>query len=48
MSMQDLIACESSATYLLTGLPHAGLYNYNGRQIEPFSYEMVCGEINTA
>ena len=30
------MACESSATYLLTGLPHAGLYNYNGRYIELF------------
>ena len=27
---------ESSATYFLTRLPHAGLYNYNGRQIELF------------
>ena len=31
-----LMAYESSTTYLLTGLPHAGLYNYNGRQIELF------------
>ena len=31
-----LMACESLTTYLLTGLPHAGLYNYNGRQIELF------------
>ena len=31
-----LMACESSTTYLLTGLPRAGLYNYNGRQIELF------------
>ena len=30
------MACESSAIYLLTGLPHAGLYNYNGRQIKLF------------
>ena len=30
------MACESSTTYLLTGLPHAGLYNYNGRHIELF------------
>ena len=30
------MACESSTTYLLTGLPRAGLYNYNGRQIELF------------
>ena len=27
---------ESSAIYLLTGLVHAGLYYYNGRQIELF------------
>ena len=27
---------ESSTTYSLTRLPHAGLYNYNGRQIELF------------
>ena len=31
-----LMANASSATYLLTRLPHAGLYNYNGRQIELF------------
>ena len=31
-----LMAYESSTTYLLTRLPHAGLYNYNGRQIELF------------
>ena len=30
------MACESLATYLLTELPHAGLYNHNGRQIELF------------
>ena len=30
------MACESSTTYLLTGSSHAGLYNYNGRQIELF------------
>ena len=30
------MACESSATYLLTGLPRAGLYNYNVREIELF------------
>ena len=30
------MAYESSATYLFTRLPHAGLYNYNGRQIELF------------
>ena len=28
------MACESSTTYLLTGLPQAGLYNYNARQTE--------------
>ena len=28
------MAYESSATYLLTGLSHAGLYNYNARQID--------------
>ena len=27
---------ESSTTYLLTGLPHAGLYNYNRRRTELF------------
>ena len=27
---------ETSTTYSLTRLPHAGLYNYNGRQIELF------------
>ena len=27
---------ESSAIYLLTGLVYAGLYYYNGRQIELF------------
>ena len=30
------MACKSSTTYLLTGLLHAGPYNYNGRQIEFF------------
>ena len=40
---------EILATYLLTILPHAGLYNYNGRQIrKTFSYEIVCGWINRA
>ena len=34
--MLFLMACESSTTYLLTGSPHAGLYNYNGRQIKLF------------
>ena len=27
---------ESSTTYLLTRLPHAGLHKHNGRQIELF------------
>ena len=35
------MAYSSSATYLLTKLSHAGLYDYNGRQIELFLYEMV-------
>ena len=30
------MAYVSSTTYLLTKLTHAGLYNYNGRQIELF------------
>ena len=30
------MAYASSTAYLLTKLPYAGLYNYNGRQIEPF------------
>ena len=30
------MAYESSAIYLLTRLSHAGLYNYNERQIELF------------
>ena len=29
-----LMAYQSSTTYLLTRLKYAGLYNYNGRQIE--------------
>ena len=28
-----LMAYESSTTYLLTRLPHASLYYYNGKQI---------------
>ena len=28
------MASASSTTHLLTKLPHAGLYNYNGRKIE--------------
>ena len=31
-----LKAYASSATHLLTQLPYAGLYRYNGRQIELF------------
>ena len=31
-----LIAYASSTTCLLTKLPHAGVYNYNGREIELF------------
>ena len=30
------MVCESSTRYVLTGSPHAGLCNYNGRQIELF------------
>ena len=30
------MACESSLTYLVTGLPHTGLYNYNGVRIKHF------------
>ena len=30
------MALESSTTNLLTRLTHAGLYNYNGRQIKLF------------
>ena len=35
-----LMACENSTTYLLTGLSHAGLHNYNGRQIELFHMKL--------
>ena len=31
------MAYASSTAYLLTRLPHAGLYNYNGTQIELFN-----------
>ena len=31
-----LMPYERSATYFLTRLPHAGLYNHNGKQIELF------------
>ena len=34
-----LMAYASSATYLLTRLPHAGLHNWNSNIT--FSYEMV-------
>ena len=39
------MAYASSATYyLLTGLPNAGLYNYNGRKIELFHMKWFnCG-----
>ena len=30
------VAYASSTTYLLTRLSHAGLYNYNGRQMKLF------------
>ena len=30
------MAYGTSTIYLLTKLPHAGLYKYNGRQIELF------------
>ena len=34
----------SSATYLLTKFPHAGLNNYNGRQKERFYMKWLnCG-----
>ena len=36
-----LMACENSTTYLLTGLSHAGLHNYNGRQIELFHMKNI-------
>ena len=40
------MAYVSSTTYLLTRLPHTGLYNYNGRQIELFHKKWVnCGYI---
>ena len=37
LSVQDFNGLWNSTTYLLTELPHAGLYNYNGRQIELFN-----------
>ena len=36
------MAYKSSTKYLWTRLLYAGLYNYNGRQIELFSYEIGC------
>ena len=46
LSMLNFNGLCSSATYLLTRLPHRGLYNYNGRQIElfhlkRFNYEYI-------
>ena len=39
----------SSATFLLTRLPHAGLYNYDGSHIELFHMKWFnCGKINRA
>ena len=38
------MAFASSTTYLLTRLPHTGVYNYNGRQIELFNLKWFnCG-----
>ena len=37
------MAYASSTTYLLTRLPYAGLYNYNGRQIELFHLKWFYG-----
>ena len=37
------MAYASSTTYLLTKLPRAGLYNYNGRQIELFHMKWFNG-----
>ena len=39
-----LMVYPSSTTYLLPRLPHTGLYNYNGRQIELFHMKWLnCG-----
>ena len=35
------MAYVSSTTYLLTRLPHASLYEYNGRQIELFDMNLM-------
>ena len=38
------MAFASSTTYLLTRLPHTGVYNYNGGQIELFNLKWFnCG-----
>ena len=38
------MAYANSITYLLTRLPHAGLYNYNEKQIELFHLKWFdCG-----
>ena len=38
------MAYASSTAYLLTKLPHVGLYNYNGKQIELFHLKCFnCG-----
>ena len=38
------MAYANSTTYLSTRLPHAGLHNYNGRQIELFHMKWFnCG-----
>ena len=35
------MAYVSSTTHLLTRLPHAGLYKYNGRQIKLFDMNLM-------
>ena len=35
------MAYVSSTTYLLIRLPHASLYEYNGRQIELFDMNLM-------
>ena len=35
------MAYASSTTYLLTRLPHAGLYDYNGMQIDFFIWDAL-------
>ena len=40
LSMLDFDGlCKFKTTYFLTRLPHAGLYDYNGRQIKLFHLE---------